>query len=428
LDAFAAKSTRFDRHYAASFPTMPARADFLTGRWTGCFMLWEPLPRSLVILPKILSTNGFNTVAVVDTPFYLRNGMGYDRGFRGFIEIPGQLYGIRSLKDVRKTWRFESDRFAPQTFSKAMEWLEMHYKEDFFLYIDAWDPHEPWDAPAYYTELYWPDYDGEQMNPAYAHWYDVPGLTEEYVKKAHACYCGECTMVDTWIGYFLRKVEHMGLLEKTAIIFTTDHGFYFGEHDGLFGKLTRAYPGVIPYWEETDRSRQGWTQSPLFEETALCPLLIYIPGVKPGMYKGLTSAVDLMPTVLDIMGQKIPGEVEGHSLLPMIKDTSSEGREFVITTHPFTNLNTIIRSVDGRERPALLGSDTTVTTNEWSLLYSTQPGESWLYHLSSDPKQEKNVIYKHPEVANELHQFLVKLMHDYNVSPELCDPRLELKL
>lgn len=75
-----------------------------------------------------------------------------------------------------------------------MNWLERHYQEDFFLYIDVWDHHEPWDAPDYYTERYGPGYDGERIDPPYAHWQDVPGMTEESVRKAHACYCGEITM------------------------------------------------------------------------------------------------------------------------------------------------------------------------------------------------------------------------------------------
>ena len=57
-----------------------------------------------------------------------------------------------------------------------------------------------------------------------------------------------------------------------------------------------------------------------------------------------------------------------------------------------------------------------------------EPDEPRLYHLPSDPKQEKNVINENPEVARELHQMLVKFMYDYNLSPELRDPRLELKL
>lgn len=333
LDTLAEKSVRFNRHYAAGFPTMPTRADFLTGRWTACFMTWEPLPRDLLRLPQILTNKGYMTAAVVDTPFYTRFGFGYDRGFQGWMEIPGQHYGIQTLEDERKNWRFEEDRFAPKTFSKAMQWLELHYKEDFFLYIDAWDPHEPWDAPAYYTELYWPNYDGEDVHPVYAHWQDVPGMTEEKVQKAHACYCGECTMVDAWIGHFIRKVENMGLMDKTAIIFTTDHGFYFGEHNGLFGKLTRAYPSAIPYTDEPLGSpKRAWTRSPLFEELTACPLFIYLPNVKPGVFNGITSAVDLMPTVLDILGLDIPEAVEGKSLLPNVKDTSLKGREFTIIT------------------------------------------------------------------------------------------------
>ena len=207
LDSLASKSVRFDRHYAAGFPTMPARADFFTGRWTGCFMSWEPIPRGETTISKLLLRAGFHTVAVVDTPFYMRNNMNYDYRFRTFIEVPGQEYWMHGLgDDIRRSWCFESDRLAPQTFTKAMQWLEQHHEEDFFLYIDAWDPHEPWDAPNYYTELYLPDYDGEIVEPLYAHWQDVPGFTEEKVKKAHACYCGEITMVDTWVGYFLRQV------------------------------------------------------------------------------------------------------------------------------------------------------------------------------------------------------------------------------
>src|SRR3970282_92865 len=76
--------------------------------------------------------------------------------------------------------------------------------------------------------------------PIYARWQDHPEFTEARVKKAHATYCGEITMVDTWVGYLLRRLENMELLQKTAVIFTTDHGFYFGEHGGLFGKMTFA--------------------------------------------------------------------------------------------------------------------------------------------------------------------------------------------
>ncbi len=440
IDALAAKSVRFNRHYAASFPTMPTRADFMTGRWTLSFMQWTPIPPGEVLLAELLRGAGINTAAVVDTPFFLRDGMNYDRGFVSFNEIPGHYFVAKSgdplyipnrkLLERRPQHPLESDCFAPQTFRKAMEWLELNYKDNFFLYIDTWDPHEPWNAPTYYTELYWPGYDGELVMPFYQYLKDVPGFTEDRLRKAHATYCGEITMVDTWIGNLLRQVEYMGLMENTAIILSTDHGFYFGEH-GIFGKMVFAReagdessppPGMYP------RTPGAWARSPLYEEVAAIPLLIYVPGIPPGTYDGLTSAVDLMPTVLEIMGQEIPSRVEGKSLLPMIKDPTLPGREHVFTACPFINAGDTDQLVDHIRRKCITPSMATVTTDEWSLLYDVEPGGSELYNLSQDPKQEKNVISQHRDIARELHQLLVKFMRETNVPKRLLEPRLELRL
>jgi arylsulfatase A-like enzyme len=431
LDSLAAKSVRFDRHYAASFPTVPARADYVTGRWIMSFMGWDPLPPDQVTLAQILADSGFHTAGVVDTPFYLRGEMNYDRGFQSFIEIPGQsMKGRPESLDIRAAFRTESDRFAPQTFIKAMQWLECHYKEDFFLYIDTWDPHEAWDAPNYYTELYWPDYDGEIIEPIYRRWQDVPGFTEEKVKKALATYRGEFTMVDTWLGYFLRKLENMNLMEKTAIIFTTDHGFYFGEHDGIFGKATwvKSSEEKAKLTGEEDTIDLEWGYSPLYEEIVAIPLLIYVPNIPAGTCSGLTASVDIMPTVLDIMGLEPPSFVEGQSLLPNMRDTSLAGREYVVSTNAWSNAGDNVHIVDGMDRVMAKAACSTVTTDQWSLLYYVEPGGSELYNLSSDPEQEKNVIAQHPDIARELHQLMVKFMKETRVPKRLLEPRLELRL
>ena len=466
LDALAAKSIRFDNHYAASFPTMPARADFHTGRWTMSFMGWGPLPEGQVTLAQSLVQKGFTTAAAVDTPFYLRSEMNYDRGFQAFFMDQSQLMGgyhwtedterfpalhgqregeallgvgkrpekgglggiARNHEswDVRAAWRYESDNCSPRTFTLAMQWLEGHYKEDFFLYIDTWDPHEPWDAPAYYTELYYPGFDGETPYPVYGYWQETPGFTEEMLRKSHAAYCGKITMVDTWIGYLLRKVENMGLMEKTAIVFTTDHGFYFGEHGGLFGKQFPAKPDGTPTnrWDP----EATWGPNPLYKELIQLPMLICVPGIKPGAYDQPTSAVDLVPTVLDYMGQDIPSFVEGSSLLPKMRDTSLPGREFVVSSEPFTNPGDHVRYVDNNLRRRGCLSTITVTTADWSLLYSPDSDRSELYNLKSDPRQAQNVISRHPEVAKELHQYLVKFMRDTNVEPHMLKSRSELQI
>ena len=121
-----------------------------------------------------------------------------------------------------------------------------------------------------------------------------------------------------------------------------------------------------------------------------------------------------MPTAIDIMGQAVPA-VDGHSLLPALRDNALKGRDFVVSASPFP-------------RQEKRTPDITVTTDEWSLLYYPEPGQSWLYHLPSDPGQEKNVISEHPEIARELHQLLVKFMRDHNVAPNLIEERSELKL
>ena len=180
LDNLASKSMRFTRHYAAGFPTMPTRAAHATGRWTMSFMGWEPLPDVIDTAAMLLSAEGTHTAAMVDTPFYLRAGMNYDRGYRTFHSFPGHIGGSESV-DAREAWRYEADRNVAQTMVGAMRWLERHYKEDFFLYVDTWDPHEPWDAPNYYTELYMPDYDGEVVAPLYGRWQDSHQLTEKKV-------------------------------------------------------------------------------------------------------------------------------------------------------------------------------------------------------------------------------------------------------
>ena len=435
LDALAAKSVRFDRHYASGFPTMPTRADHATGRWTISFMGWEPLPRGERTLAQTLSENGYHTAAVVDTPFYIRAEMNYDRGFQTFFFQPGQegsptrviKKGHHESRDVVASWRHESDHNAPQTMRVAAQWLERHYKEDFFLYVDTWDPHEPWDAPAYYTEPHWPGYDGEVVQPVYGHWHDSPGMTEEKVRKAHATYMGEIAMVDTWIGFLLRRVENMGLMDNTAIVFTSDHGFYFGEHGGLFGKLTfDKKPDGALYLHGEDGTTFDY--SPLYEELVRVPLLVYVPGATPGVHAGLSSAVDVMPTVFDILGQPVPDSVQGESLLPRVNDTAANGREFVVSTIPFANPGDTIRSFDHMARQLRASPVTTITAGDWSLLYSMDESVSALFDISTDPRQQNDLISHRPEIAKELHAYLLKFLKDTNIRTPILEPRLQLKL
>ena len=436
LDALAQQSVRFDRHYAAGFPTMPTRANHHTGRWLLTRFGWQALPDDAVTLAQLLAEAGFHTAAVADTPFYWRNGMNYDRGFQSFFPVLGQG-GPRGRfipdpsphewKDVNAWWRRESDRCAPRTLTLAGDWLERHYQEDFFLYIDTWDPHEPWDAPEYYARMYMPEHDGEVINPFYGRVEDEPGFTMDRLRKAHASYCGEVTMVDAWIGVFLRKLENMGLLDNTAVIFTSDHGFYFGEHGGMFGKANLATRPDGALYRHGDKDAP-WGFSPIYEEVAKIPLLLRIPGVSAGQYSGLTSAIDVMPTVLDLAQIAIPEWVEGQSLLPKTTGQTAHGRDFVLTAEPMASPGDRVRSVDDIGRPLGDWQVITVTTQEWSLLYSPERGKSQLFHLPSDPGQTCNRISQDRHVANELHRHLLEFMDAVDAPPHLKEPRSQLEI
>src|SRR3989441_2597504 len=145
LDRLAASSIVFDHHVISSFPTMPARADFLTGRFSYAHMGWEPLPQHLPTLPGALSAAGYLTMGVVDTPFFIREGFGYDRGFDDFIWIRGQGDDTKPEErlDARLTWIGEADRLVARTMTAADQWLGRHHHQRLFLYVDTWDPHEP---------------------------------------------------------------------------------------------------------------------------------------------------------------------------------------------------------------------------------------------------------------------------------------------
>src|SRR3712207_4454006 len=399
LDEFACSSVVFDRHVISSFPTMPARADILTGTFSYTHMGWEPLPHRLPTLPGLLSEAGYLTMGVVDTPFFVRGGFGDDRGFDDFVWVRGQGDDTRphERSDYRKTWRSESDRLVARTITEAEQWLERHYKEQFFLYVDTWDPHEPWDAPEYYTSLYRAGYGGRQIYPSYGRWHEA-GLTRDDVDLAHATYCGEVTMVDFWVGRLLAKLDVLGLGENTLVFFISDHGFYFGEH-GYFGKAewindqdaVLAEGSVVPDWlPESWLLTVGW--SPLYQELTNVPLMVRGPGLEPGRRSALTTAPDLAPTILEFAGLGgMPTTMTGEPFDDVLVGRRQEHRPLVVSSWPlYLAEGEIVTAVDSRARRIANYMPLTVTTPERSLILGGPDDEPELFDLARDPGEQNN--------------------------------------
>jgi arylsulfatase A-like enzyme len=413
LDRFASESVVFDGHHVGSFPTMPARADLFTGRLSCAFMTWEPLPKELPTVAEAFKEAGYLTTAIVDTPFYIRNGFGYDRGFHDFFWIRGQGDGSRPEEraDARSTWVGESDRYVARTMTAAEEWLERHGDEKFFLVVDTWDPHEPWNPPDYYTRRYLPDYEGEEVQPPYAKWREF-GLTERDLAVAHATYCGEVTMVDRWIGRLLEKIDLVGLREETVVMFLSDHGYYFGEHDYL-GKSV---------WVEEART-QTW--SPLYAEVTRIPLMIRIPGVEAGRRSALTNAPDIAPTLLDLAGIEQLEGATGKSFAHVASGQAEDKhRAFVISSWPLGyQKGRISVAVESSPRRVAQDLPLTITTDTRSVVVGGPDDPIETYDLTADAAEETDISDRDHDATAGLVEAAITELREEGATPELLAPR-----
>ena len=441
IDRFAAQSVVFDRAYAGSFPTVPNRHDLFTGRYTFIDSQWQPLGRDEVVLAAELGKVGVTSMMVIDEPHIVENGYYYDRGFTGWEWIRGQESDrwqtspahppmpcdpakLRSPQTLvtthqRNTFgrRSEEDTFVARTMAASCRWLERNWREHdrFFLYVDTFDPHEPWDAPQWYVDRYDPGYQGNEVTyPIYG---PCDYLTPAELQHARALYAAEVTLVDRWVGRLLEKIEDMGLLQSSLVVLTTDHGFLHGEH-GLIGKSH-----ITPEWSR---------YVPLYEEIAHIPLIIHYPGCTPRREGAIAQPADIMPTFLEIAGAPDTGTMHGRSLWPLLQGQATPGREFAVTAP------TILHG-------AAAGTRITVTTDEWSFICAGKPpavgdfetravdglakretaGEalgSELYHLPSDPRQQHNLIAERPDVAADLRRRLVAFLEELGAAPELVEP------
>jgi arylsulfatase A-like enzyme len=433
LDRFAETALVFDRAYIASFPTVLARNDLLTGRYTWTFKKWSPLDAEAVTLQDKLKAAKVFTGLIADTPHPYAPGFNYQRGFQTWELIRGQELDpwqgdpidpplpaapeklrdpFTSLKQYLRNVSHrqgEEDYFAPRTMRTAAQWLERnHRRSPFFLMVDTFDPHEPWDPPQHYIDLYDPGYDGNRViHPIYG---PCNYLTEAELNHCRAMYAGEVSMVDHWIGFLLDRIASLGLLENTAVFVFSDHGFYHGEH-GYIGK------SII-----TEQAQQAL---PLYPEVARVPLLAYLPGMASGARtQAAVQTIDLMATVCDLFGVPIPETVQARSMLPILEGEATVGREFVISSPEVSYPGLIVPP------PTMRSS---VYRDDWLLVYGSQvsPEEAdrinsenttrmvdsvlrevrtlepgpflpMLFDLASDPNCRVNVIEQHRSVAESL--------------------------
>jgi arylsulfatase A-like enzyme len=433
LDRLAAQGIVFEACFAEALPTIPARKAYFTGRplfpWWEVHRYkgdglsgqpgWHPLHEHEVTIPEILNPQGYVTGLVADTYHLFKPGMNLARGFSSWRFIRGQESdryragprealprlaspytgldgadlqrsslprggGTRQYLLNNQDRRAEQDYLVAKVMRTAAAWLDdvaagaRGAGAPFFLWVDCFDPHEPWDPPSAYADRYDAGYEGpEPVFALHNRWDDLPPA---HRRRAKALYAGEVTLVDRWVGYLLERLEALGLADETAVFFTSDHGTILGEH----GRLHKSPETLIA------------------PETRL-PLIARLPRRHRAARAGrrvpaFVQAYDLLPTVLEAMGAEAPEDLIGRSALPLLDAGGRPGdgrspRDHVVSAY---------------------ADHASYRTREWNLLTAytgkRPTGTPRLFDLAADPGEATDVAADHPRVTRELLDRLQAIM------------------
>lgn len=438
MDRLGRQGTIFTRAWCGSCPCMPARRDIYTGRLEFLERGWGPLEETDLDLPRQVSgapnqslhamkRDGRPVSQLITDHFHLwEQGSGnYHMGYTGFDFIrgneadnwrtdpidfpcpPGDLWG-KSERHFRHRALFrkgENDEFAARVFSRAAQWLdENRAHRDFYLHIDCFDPHEPWDPPEDLLREFEPrgydvPFDWTSALP-YAPVED--SLTPEQLRFGQARYAAKVRLVDRWLGALLDAMDRNDLWKDTLLIFTSDHGTFNGDH-GRTGKL----------------------QTHQFDAVAHIPFIVVHPTLGQGETRNqLVQLVDIYPTVLNAVGRPCPENIHGLDLLPVLRDATAPTRPFALT--------------------GIFGKSVTITDGDWALHqspapaneplnwhgfahsrffrdiplgeyrdgrrpvegYPSWPAPTWLSHLTYDPNELVNRAEDNPAQLRRMRQYL----------------------
>jgi arylsulfatase A-like enzyme/Flp pilus assembly protein TadD len=343
LDALAQQSTIFTRAYAQVPITPSSHATILSGTYPQFHRLntfGEPLPKDLPYAPEILQAHGYRTAAFISSIVLNSapgNTPGFDRGF-DFYDA-GFHYGGPGEDPYNSI-----TRRGKVVVAHALAWLNKHPKGPFFIWVHLYDAHGPYSPPEPYKSRY-----------------------------AKEPYDGGIAYEDAAVGNLIRELKLRGLYEGAVIAITADHGEGLGAHG-------EAAHGIF-----------------LYDETIHVPLLIKLPR-SPAVERRVENCVelvDILPTLLEEVGVAIPEQVQGESLLDLMKAKPPGG-------------NTIAQG--WHDRPAYSQTEYPHTEFGWSALRSLRTGRYLyiqaprreLYDESTDPDAQRNLAATSSAVADTL--------------------------
>ncbi len=353
IAAFAAEGLVVETVLSTSPWTLPAHASLLTGLYPtrhGVRSMLHALPGAVEPLAERLAAAGFHTGAIVNSR-YLANRYGWNRGFDTFEHVPETV-----------------DRIAPtEVHGKALAWLDAASERPFFLFLHYYDVHSDYRSlPRYQRELvrrYWGPVNGSTRQ-LLSHQRGEVDFDEQGQRNLVDRYVAGIRQMDDGLAALFAKLEELGLAENTLVVLTSDHGEEFLEHGGVLHGMT------------------------LHEEVVRVPLILRGPGVPVGQrLGGLASLVDVVPTVLSLLGLPVPAGFDGVDLSAYFAAGLPAERS-------------VFSEADRKNKRN--GPLQAIRRGDWKLVLDSNSGELELYDLATDPEERSDVSERRPEVVRGL--------------------------
>ncbi len=347
LDRLASRGVQFERAYC-TFPLCgPSRNSLLTGlhpNSTGILanaqIFRQTIPAQVSMpqafrqagyfaarigklyhynVPKSIGTNGHDDPGSWEMEL---NPAGADRLIEEdkiFSIKPGEFGGTLSWFASPRADLEHTDGLMAEDAEWVLERCAKRNDRPFFLAVGFFRPHTPYVSPQKYFDLY-PEKQMPVVENVKEDQADIPSpglgshkkeqdnLSDDLRRQILQAYLASISFMDAQVGRVLDALDRLGLADNTIIVFTSDHGYHMGEH-GLWQKMS------------------------LFEESARVPLLIVAPNVvaKQMAATAPVSHIDLFPTLAELCNVKAPENLQGQSLVPMLRDPKVLGRGWAIT-------------------------------------------------------------------------------------------------
>lgn len=440
MDALASRATTFNNAYCQVSLSGPTRSSLLTGLnpdHTGVWWLMGSFRKNnpdIVTMPQALKDNGYETVGVGKVYHPLKDKEVKDDPISWslpYIKTSGSQYALSNGRVATECADVPDNGYVDGVIAeeavKALGKLKNSDKP-FFLGVGFKKPHLPFCAP----KKYWDMYDRESMPVAefqemstdpveYAYhnslelkgYSDIPPF-ESFVDTKHLdtktqkrllhAYYACISYTDAQIGKVLEALEKEGLADNTIVIMFGDHGYHLGDH-GMWNKLSD------------------------FEQSTHVPLIVSAPGMKKGVKSdAIVEFLDIFPTVCELTKTEHPQQLDGKSLVPILKNPKAKTKDYAISqfSRSCTENYTISTDTDLKGKAKELEEDITgyaLRDSRYRLVEWTKGFKTYmpfdeskvvayeLYDYNKDPEERHNVA-NDPAYASVVKN-LKKKLHQY---------------